>query len=117
MRRTGGLVLLLMAAMAGGCGGPATGGVAPSDSGWELAVLAAAVGIAQYIRSMRTSVVFDDEVADEARRLGINVSEAAREGLREAIRRRRAERDRDAYLARPETEDTDWDDVEAWGNR
>lgn len=65
---------------------------------------------------MRTSVVFDDELADEARKLGINVSEAAREGLREAIRRRRAERDRDAYLAYPETEDTDWDDAEAWGN-
>lgn len=65
---------------------------------------------------MRTSVVFDDELADEARELGINVSEAAREGLREAIRRRRAERDRDAYLAHPETEDTSWDDAEAWGN-
>jgi post-segregation antitoxin (ccd killing protein) len=63
---------------------------------------------------MRTSVIFDDELADEARELGINVSEAAREGLREAIRRRRAERDRDAYLAHPETEDADWDDTEAW---
>lgn len=65
---------------------------------------------------MRTSVVFDDELADQARELGINISEAAREGLREAIRRRRAERDRDAYLAHPETEDTNWDDAEAWGN-
>lgn len=65
---------------------------------------------------MRTSVVFDDELADEARELGINVSEAAREGLREAIRRRRAERDRDAYLAHPETEAADWDDAEAWGD-
>ncbi len=65
---------------------------------------------------MRTSVVFDDELADEARELGINLSEAAREGLREAIRRRRAERDRNAYLAHPETEDAGWDDAEAWGN-
>lgn len=65
---------------------------------------------------MRTSVVFDDELADEARELGINVSEAAREGLRHAIRRRRAERDRDAYLAYPETEDAGWDDAEAWGD-
>lgn len=64
---------------------------------------------------MRTSVVFDDELADEARELGINVSEAAREGLREAVRRRRAERDRDAYLAHPEAEDAGWDDAEAWG--
>ena len=65
---------------------------------------------------MRTSVIFDDELADEARELGINVSEAAREGLREAVRRRRAERDREAYLARPETEDADWDGAEAWGD-
>lgn len=64
---------------------------------------------------MRTSVIFDDALAAEARELGINVSEAAREGLREAIRRRRAERDRAAYLARPEAEDTDWEEAEAWG--
>ena len=65
---------------------------------------------------MRTSVILDDELAAEARELGINVSEAAREGLRQAIRRRRAERDRDAYLARPEDEDTDWELAEAWGD-
>lgn len=64
---------------------------------------------------MRTSVVFDDELAAEARELGINVSEAARDGLREAVRRRRAERDRDAYLAHPEAEDASWDETEAWG--
>ena len=68
-----------------------------------------------YARTMRTSVIFDDELAAEARELGINVSEAAREGLRRAIRRRRAERDREAYLAHPETEDSDWADAEAWG--
>ena len=65
---------------------------------------------------MRTSVVFDDELADEARELGINLSEAAREGLREAVRRRRAERDRNAYLAHPEPDDPGWDDAEAWGD-
>lgn len=64
---------------------------------------------------MRTSVVFDDDLVAQARDLGINVSEAAREGLREAIRRRRAERDREAYLTRPEAEDVDWDGAEAWG--
>lgn len=64
---------------------------------------------------MRTSVILDDELAAEARELGINVSEAAREGLREAVRRARAERDRAAYRASPETEDTDWEDAEAWG--
>lgn len=65
---------------------------------------------------MRTSVVIDDELAAEARELGINVSEAAREGLRRAVRRHRAERDRDAYLARPEVQDEAWDDAEAWGD-
>ena len=64
---------------------------------------------------MRTSVSIDDELAAQARELGINVSEAAREGLRRAVRRRRAERDRQAYLAHPEAEDDQWDDAEAWG--
>jgi hypothetical protein len=64
---------------------------------------------------MRTSVSLDDNLAAEARELGINVSEAAREGLRRAIRRRRAELDRLAYLAHPEVEDDDWDRAEAWG--
>lgn len=64
---------------------------------------------------MRTSVIFDDRLAAEARELGINVSEAAREGLRQAVRRRRAEHDRAAYLALPEQQDTDWEDAEAWG--
>ena len=68
-----------------------------------------------YAIHMRTSVILDDELAAEARELGINVSEAAREGLRQAIRRRHAERDREAYLAHPETEAADWDDIEAWG--
>jgi len=71
--------------------------------------------IDKYAGGMRTSVLFDDALAAEARRLGINVSEAAREGLRQAIRRRRAELDRAAYLAHPETEDVDWDEAESWG--
>lgn len=64
---------------------------------------------------MRTSVIIDDELAAEARELGINMSEAAREGLRRAVRRRRAELDRQAYRVRPEPEDEGWDDAEAWG--
>ena len=64
---------------------------------------------------MRTSVVIDDELAAEARELGINVSEAAREGLRHAVRQRRAELDRQAYLDHPEPTDDAWDEAEAWG--
>lgn len=63
---------------------------------------------------MRTSVSLDDDLAAEARELGINVSEAAREGLHLAIRRRRAERDRQAYRDRPEPEDESWEQAEAW---
>ena len=63
---------------------------------------------------MRTSISVDDELAAEARELGINVSEAAREGLRRAVRRRRAERDRQAYLDHPEAEDDAWDAAESW---
>ena len=63
---------------------------------------------------MRTSVVIDDQLAAEARALGINVSAAAREGLRRAVQRRRAELDREAYQLHPETEDQAWDDAEAW---
>ena len=64
---------------------------------------------------MRTSVVIDDRLAAEARELGINVSEAAREGLRDAVKRRRAELDRQAYRTQPEAEDEAWDGAEAWG--
>lgn len=64
---------------------------------------------------MRTSVIIDDELAAEARELGINMSEAAREGLRRAVRRRRAELDRRAYRDQPEAEDDAWDEAEAWG--
>ena len=64
---------------------------------------------------MRTSVIIDDELAAEARELRIDLSEAAREGLRQAIRRRRAQLDREAYLAHPETDDGDLDEARAWG--
>lgn len=70
-----------------------------------------------YIDDMRTSIILDAKLAREARELGINVSEAAREGLRRAIRQHRAEHDKKAYLAHPEHEDADWDTAEAWGDR
>ena len=60
-------------------------------------------------------VVFDDNVVKEARKLGINVSEAANDGLRDAVRRRREERDRAAYVSQPESEDSGWDEAEALG--
>ena len=62
---------------------------------------------------MRTSIMLDTWLVDEARKFGINVSEAARQGLREAICRHRTERDRAAYLAHPEADDSEWDAAEA----
>ncbi len=70
-----------------------------------------------YLAGVRTSVIIDDELAAEARELGINMSEAARAGLRDAVRRRRSQLDRRAYEAHPEVEDDEWDDAEAWGHR
>lgn len=64
---------------------------------------------------MRTSVIIDDQLAAEARELGINLSAAAREGLRRAVQRRRAELDRQAYQLHPEAEDRAWEAAEAWG--
>ncbi len=64
---------------------------------------------------MRTSFILDDDLAAAARELAINVSEAARTGVREAVRKRRAEIDRAAYLAHPEPADDAWDEAEAWG--
>lgn len=71
--------------------------------------------ILRYHLGMRTSVIIDDELAEEARELGINMSAAARDGLRDAVRRRRSQVDREAYEAHPEAEDDDWDEAEAWG--
>jgi post-segregation antitoxin (ccd killing protein) len=73
------------------------------------------VCVCGYTAGMRTSVVIDDQLAAEARELGINVSEAAREGLRREVQRRRGLLDRQAYVERPEAEDVAWDDAEAWG--
>lgn len=60
------------------------------------------------------AVSLDDKLAAEARELGINVSEAAREGLRRAIRHPRAARDSQAYRAHPELEHEAWQQAETW---
>ena len=55
-------------------------------------------------------------LAEEARRLGVNISAAAREGVVAAVRAAQAAADRAAYAARPERVDSFWDASEAWGN-
>ena len=66
--------------------------------------------------STRTTFTLDDEVADQARRLGINISAAARDGVAAAIRAALAAADRAVYERRPERPDQFWNDAEAWGD-
>ena len=64
--------------------------------------------------STRSSFTMDRALADRARRLRINVSAAAREGVEAAVRDAMARADREAYRRRPERPDPFWSDVEAW---
>jgi len=64
----------------------------------------------------RTTFTLDDSLAEQARRLGVNVSAAARDGVAAAVRAALAQADRDAYTRRPEKIDSFWTDAEAWGD-
>lgn len=65
--------------------------------------------------SSRTTFTLDEELAERARRLGVNISAAARQGVTDAVRAALARADRDAYLRQPEPADTFWTEAEAWG--
>lgn len=64
----------------------------------------------------RTTFTLDDSLAEQARRMGVNVSAAARAGVATAVRQALARADRVAYHERPETVDEFWGDAEAWGD-
>lgn len=64
--------------------------------------------------STRTTFTLDDELAERARQLGINLSAAARDGVAAAVRAALARADRAAYERRPERRDPFWQDAEAW---
>ena len=64
----------------------------------------------------RTTFSLDEELAEKARKLEINMSAAAREGVQAAVRRAMGEADREAYLRYPEEPDDFWDEAEAWGD-
>jgi post-segregation antitoxin (ccd killing protein) len=66
--------------------------------------------------SMRTTFTLDDSLADQARRLGVNISAAARDGVAAAVRSALARADRDAYQRAPEEVDDLWTDAETWGD-
>lgn len=63
----------------------------------------------------RTTFTLDDALADQARRLGVNISAAARAGVAAAVRAALADADRAAYQAKPERVDEFWGEAEAWG--
>jgi post-segregation antitoxin (ccd killing protein) len=64
--------------------------------------------------STRTTFTIDRTLAERARRLNVNVSAAAREGVEAAVRAAMARADREAYRRLPERPDPFWSEVEAW---
>lgn len=64
----------------------------------------------------RTTFTLDDALAEQARRLGVNVSAAAREGVASAVRAALARGDRAAYVDKPEKVDSFWTEAETWGD-
>jgi post-segregation antitoxin (ccd killing protein) len=64
----------------------------------------------------RTTFTLDDALLEQARRLGVNVSAAARNGVVAAVRAALADADRLAYQRTPEKVDEFWTGAEAWGD-
>ncbi|MGI8984036.1 MAG: type II toxin-antitoxin system CcdA family antitoxin [Acidimicrobiales bacterium] len=64
----------------------------------------------------RTTFTLEDSLASQARRLGVNISAAARDGVAAAVRAALVEADRAAYTRTPEASDPFWPDAEAWGD-
>lgn len=56
----------------------------------------------------------EESLAEEARRLGVNVSAAARAGVANAVRAALVQADRVAYQAEPEEVGGFWSEAEAW---
>ncbi|MBW8077461.1 MAG: hypothetical protein GJU76_05180 [Gallionella sp.] len=65
--------------------------------------------------SQRTTFALDEELAERARNLGVNISAAARQGVSDAVRAALEQSDRVAYTKFPERVDSDWTNAEAWG--
>jgi len=68
------------------------------------------------MNTTRTTFTLDEPLATKARRLGVNISAAARDGVAAAVRAAMAESDRAAYEQHPERVDPFWRDAEAWGD-
>ena len=65
--------------------------------------------------AVRTTVTLDEDLAERARQLGVNVSAAARQGIADAVRAALLRLDREAYQRHPEGPDSFWSQAEAWG--
>ncbi|MFT5530763.1 MAG: post-segregation antitoxin (ccd killing protein) [Candidatus Poriferisodalaceae bacterium] len=63
----------------------------------------------------RTTFSLDEALAEQARKLGVNVSAAARDGVTAAVRSALALADRHAYAENPESAQEFWADAETWG--
>lgn len=63
----------------------------------------------------RTTFTLDEALLEQARRLEINISAAARDGVAAAVRQALVASDRTAYERSPETADSFWTNAEAWG--
>ena len=70
-----------------------------------------------FMASIRTTFTLDEELARRAKKLGVNVSEAAREGVAGAVRAALVRSDREAYRKHPEHPDSFWREAEAWGEQ
>ncbi|MXW96834.1 MAG: hypothetical protein F4110_08215 [Acidimicrobiaceae bacterium] len=66
------------------------------------------------METVRTTFTLDSELAEQARRLNVNISAAAREGVAASVGRALTEADRQAYLRRPEQPDDFWEQAQAW---
>lgn len=62
----------------------------------------------------RTTFTLDEKLVEQARRLGVNVSAAARDGVSAAVRSALGQADRRIYAERPEQVDSFWTESEAW---
>lgn len=62
----------------------------------------------------RTTFTLEESLAEKARKLGVNISAAARQGVASAVRAALAEEDRAAYARHPEQPDPFWSEAEAW---
>ncbi|MBA3652678.1 MAG: type II toxin-antitoxin system CcdA family antitoxin [Actinobacteria bacterium] len=65
----------------------------------------------------RTTFTLDEDMAEQARKLGVNISAAARQGVADAVRTALLQSDRRAYQSHPERVDQFWTEVEVWVDR